>query len=394
MGRVVFRLLFRVFGKFAPLVFATISIAMAEPAEQHIYSISELKFGALYHDTPYLWSGFSSEKPAVDANFEVLFAPWVGTFGGFLRPAIGGTFNSNGATSKGYADLRWESESTSGLFVAFGIGAAIHNGELILADPSRKVLGSRVLFHPSAELGYHFDDVHSLSIFFDHVSNGFTARYNEGMDTIGIRYGLALTPLELREKPDLSLADFSGFYMGILGGYRHETANWFTTPSVGSLRTRFDWGSYAGYNWQSEGGGIFGFEIDALPEKRGFRAGCGALGIACQIDLSGIFSVRTRFGWIFRDVMFYGTGGVALAPRDSAVIDLATSHKLNHASGLEFGVAVGAGIEYKPFEWFGIRTEFMHYGVPSAGVTIPAVGHADEQFESYTGRLGISWYFH
>ena len=391
--RLVGRLLTRVFGTIASLVFAPSLVAMAEPAEQRIYSVSELKFGALYHDTPYLWSGFSVEQPAADANFEVLFAPWVETFGGVVRPAIGATFNFKGDTSKAYVDLRWESASASGLFVAFGLGAAIHNGELNLVDPSRKALGSRVLFHPSTELGYRFDDVHSLSIFLDHMSNGFTARYNEGMDTVGIRYGLALRPVELREQLDRYVGDFSGFYMGVLGGYQHESADWFTAPPVGSVRGRFEWGSYVGYNWQSEGG-IFGFEAEVLPEKRGFRTGCGAPGIACQMELSSIYSVRTRFGWAFHDVLIYGTGGVTLAPWDEAVIDLATSKKLDHTSGFNFGVAVGAGIEYKPIEWIGIRAEFMHYGIPGSGLGIPVAGKTADQFQSYAGRLGISWYFH
>jgi hypothetical protein len=69
---------------------------MADPRETPVLGISELKFGALDHDTPGLWSGFGVERQSVDPNAEVLFLPWAYTFGGYLRPAIGTTINFNG----------------------------------------------------------------------------------------------------------------------------------------------------------------------------------------------------------------------------------------------------------------------------------------------------------
>ena len=94
----------------------------AQVPETPAFAISEVKLGALYHDVPGLWSGFSLERPGPDANFEVLFAPWARTFGGYLRPALGATVNFVGDTSKAYADLRWEIEAPSGVFFALGMG--------------------------------------------------------------------------------------------------------------------------------------------------------------------------------------------------------------------------------------------------------------------------------
>ena len=199
MGRVGLRLMWTVLGSCSPGPRRPLP-AMADPPDTPILGISELKFGALYHDPPYLWSNFSVERQTADANFEVLFVPWARTFGGYLRPAIGTSVNFVGGTSKAYADLRWEIEAPSGVFFALGMGAAIHDGELGIVDADHKALGSRVLFHPSAEFGYRFDGVNSISIFADHVSNGFTQRYNEGLDTIGIRYGRRLGPIRTRSE--------------------------------------------------------------------------------------------------------------------------------------------------------------------------------------------------
>src|ERR1700682_6174925 len=104
-----------VFGAATVLALAPPLPSMADPPGTPIFGISELKFGALYHDPPGLWSGFSVERPTADANFEVLLAPWARTFGGYLRPAIGTSVHFIGGTSKAYADMRWETETPSGL---------------------------------------------------------------------------------------------------------------------------------------------------------------------------------------------------------------------------------------------------------------------------------------
>jgi lipid A 3-O-deacylase len=151
--------------------------------------INEVKLGGLYHDVPDLWSGFSLERPSVDLNGEVLFSPYVRFLGGTIRPALGGTVNFAGGASKAYLDARWEIGGPSGIFFALGVGAAIHNGTLGPTEPDRKALGSRVLFHFPAELGWRWDGHNSLSLYFEHISNGYTKNVNEGLDGIGVRYG-------------------------------------------------------------------------------------------------------------------------------------------------------------------------------------------------------------
>jgi lipid A 3-O-deacylase len=147
----------------------------------------EVRAGVLAHDVPDLWSGSRLER-GVDINAELL-GPGVAFLGGTLRPAIGGSVNTSGYTSKAYLDARWEFDLRYGVFFGLGLGAAIHDGNLNPTEPDRKALGSRVLFHIPFEVGYRWDDHQSLSVYFEHTSNGNTARYNEALDNIGIRYG-------------------------------------------------------------------------------------------------------------------------------------------------------------------------------------------------------------
>ena len=151
--------------------------------------INEIKIGGLYHDPGDLWSGFRRETKSSDFNVEVLLGPHLNVFGGTLRPAIGGSYNSQGGTSRGYIDARWQLEGPAGIFIALGIGAAVHDGTLNPTDPLRKALGSRALFHFPAEIGWRWDRHNSLSVYFEHISNGYTQDFNEGLDAIGVRYG-------------------------------------------------------------------------------------------------------------------------------------------------------------------------------------------------------------
>lgn len=172
----------------AHMVFA-LALAQLIPAAQADGLIYELKAGVLAHDVPNLWSGFSRETDAVDINVEALLSPSMQVFFGTLRPAIGGSFSTGGGTNHGYIDARWTYDASSGAFFGFGLGGAIHDGNTGRTDPDRKALGSRVLFHIPLELGYRFDAHNSISGYFEHTSNAYTMRTNEGLDRLGIRYG-------------------------------------------------------------------------------------------------------------------------------------------------------------------------------------------------------------
>jgi lipid A 3-O-deacylase len=147
--------------------------------------ISEIRGGVLVHDATDVFEETSIED-GLDGNLEILFAPTRPFLGGAIRPALGATVGGN--TDLAYADLRWERETPGGLFVGLGLGAAVHDGPLD-DRPDRKALGSRVLFHIPAEIGWRFDRRQSVSVYFEHVSNAGLAAENEGMDNLGVRYG-------------------------------------------------------------------------------------------------------------------------------------------------------------------------------------------------------------
>ena len=384
--------LVRVVSALAALIAGGASGALADSPVTAFFTISEIRIGALDHDTTGLWSGFSRERAGVDANLEVLLGPLARTFGGILRPAVGATLNTSGQTSKAYADLRWERESASGFFFALGMGVAVHNGEVELVDENRKALGSHVLFHPSTELGYRFDGINSISIFADHMSNGFSQRYNEGMDTVGVRYGrrLGVLPAPIIDR-QTALADFAGPYAGAFAGYQLGRADWEAARTGGVDTNGLAAGGFAGISWQS-GSGLFGIEADAVPTATGSTAACFPPATTCRVDVSALYSIRTRFGWIWGSTMVYGTGGLTIATLDAVAANAATGQTAHAAETVNYGVAVGAGLEHKLTSHLAIRAEAIHYGLPTESIFLQDNGVATVHFQSTVGRIGLAWY--
>jgi opacity protein-like surface antigen len=112
------------------------------------------------------------------------------------------------------------------------------------------------------------------------------------------------------------------------------------------------------------------------------------------MDVHGLYSIRPRFGWVINDnAMIYGTGGLVIANWDTSAVNAVTGVPLASMSATNFGVAVGAGIEYKAASHLGVQAEIIHYGIPGRDLTVPGIGATNNQFESTVGRAGIVWYF-
>ena len=167
---------------------ATPAVAEEETAAE-LGWLYELSAGILAHDVDNLWSG-SREENGLDLNVGlVLRRPSFAFLTGFVRPYLGVSVNTRGDTSKLYGGFVWQYVADSGWFLKLGLGGAVHDGERETLREGKKELGSQVLFHIPIELGRSVRGRHRVSLYFDHVSNASLADENEGLDTLGLRYG-------------------------------------------------------------------------------------------------------------------------------------------------------------------------------------------------------------
>jgi lipid A 3-O-deacylase len=168
--------------------------AAAPPPPAPAPLIDEMKVGLLAHDVGFL--GHHVEGGA-DVNFEMLFTPPdIFRAIGSPRPTIGGEVNTAGNTDNAYFGLTWGITLIQNLFGWGGsifangtLGGAVQDGFTNHAPPGRKTLGSPVLFHLGAELGYQVTPTVSVSAFLDHMSNANLAPHNAGITNAGARLG-------------------------------------------------------------------------------------------------------------------------------------------------------------------------------------------------------------
>jgi lipid A 3-O-deacylase len=163
-----------------------------ETADKNVVSsfLYGCRIGLLDHDVNGLWSGSSAEG-GFDVNAEIVFKkPGFLLWRGNILPNLGVTLNNQGDTNTLYGGFIWEFVSKAGVFFNTGLGLAVHSGELETDDDQKKSLGSRVLFRIPIEIGATFGMCHRISFIFAHMSNAYLADPNQGLDVLGVRYGV------------------------------------------------------------------------------------------------------------------------------------------------------------------------------------------------------------
>ena len=151
--------------------------------------LQEIRIGLAAHDVDGLWSG-ESKEPGTTIGVEAIFGHTLfHLLGATANPNVGLSLSMQGDTSCLYGGflLRWS--QLASIAVATGFGLAVHNGKRSTDAADRKSLGSRVLFRVPIQIGYALTAQHWITLAFDHVSNGYLAAPNDGMDTLGVFYG-------------------------------------------------------------------------------------------------------------------------------------------------------------------------------------------------------------
>ncbi len=141
----------------------------------------------MYHDAGILGN---RKESGADINGEILFSsPRILRIIGAPRPDIGATYNLWGKTSQVYTGITWDYKFLKHYFAEFSFGPSLNNGHLNKSQDNWKDLGSPILFRESLSLGIRFNKHHDVSMYMDHISNAGIAKYNGGMETVGLRYG-------------------------------------------------------------------------------------------------------------------------------------------------------------------------------------------------------------
>lgn len=209
-------------------------------------------------------------------------------------------------------------------------------------------------------------------------------------------------------------ADWSGFYLGVHGGYALDTASASTfgvgpgTLSFGGFdldgtyqteTTRLDalFGTVsAGYSLQHDAfvfGGEIGFSLGGFSKSEsmtvdlnfddGVDTVTGSYNEQLDYSLNWLTTARAKVGYAFDDFLVFARGGIAFAdahmqgsarltatsPTIPLDIDLPGS---SSASQLLIGPTIGLGLQYRVSEMISVSAEYDYFRLPD--VTVPSPG--------------------
>ena len=139
----------------------------------------------------------------------------------------------------------------------------------------------------------------------------------------------------------IAINNWTGFYLGAMGGYAQENSD-----GLGSLSGGFAGGT-AGYNWQM-GNVVLGIEADAAWADIGSTFGP----FETQVRSTG--TVRGRVGYAFDQVLVYGTGGYAWADNRLTFAGIVSDSKIHS------GWTLGAGVEVMFAPKWSVKAEYLY----------------------------------
>ena len=223
-----------------------------------------------------------------------------------------------------------------------------------------------------------------------------------------------------RAYPVPEVSDWTGFYLGVHGGYGWGRAKPDDFDIVDLTDAPFHnpkpkggvFGGHAGYNWQ-KGSFVGGLEVDysfaRLKETQSFSESFDDPN--CEDDcftethsrtlrskVDALASARARAGFLVTDsLLAYGTAGIGWA-RSQATATFTDCTPGCETSSFtaktnNFGWVAGGGLEYKLTQNVLLRGEYLHYDFGSTSYAFQPFGTINAKLNVDVARGGLSFKF-
>jgi outer membrane immunogenic protein len=193
---------------------------------------------------------------------------------------------------------------------------------------------------------------------------------------------LAARPYTKAPAPVAAVYNWTGFYLGIVGGGAWEDSSAAVKTNGGFV------GGTGGYNWQT-GNVVFGLEADGAWAD--LNASATALGVTLSNKIDALGTVRGRIGWAVNNVLFYGTGGYAWIDNKFTASGFGLTLS---ESKFRSGWTVGAGVEAFFAPQWSVKGEYLYRsfgGETYFSGTGLALNTGTDSF--HTVQVGVNYHF-
>ena len=201
----------------------------------------------------------------------------------------------------------------------------------------------------------------------------------------------AAAPVAYSKAPVVSAYNWTGFYVGAMGGY-----GWSQNVSIAGVNGNTNdikggfFGGTVGYNWQAPGSQfVFGLEGDAAWSD--IKYGLIVPPVTFEDKIQAIGSITGRIGWAADTALFYVKGGYAFAVNRMSFTALGLTLSESH---FHSGWTVGGGIEYGFAPNWSAKGEYMYASFSKLNylAAVPPAG-VDFGFDIHTVKFGINYRF-
>jgi outer membrane immunogenic protein len=212
-------------------------------------------------------------------------------------------------------------------------------------------------------------------------------------------------PMKTKAPPPIAIYDWTGFYIGVSGGgslgqSTHIDQATGLGDTIGYNVKGGLVGGTVGYNWQVSSV-VFGFEGDASwVGEYGSNIDDGLAGNPAFTSFTKetwLGTARGRLGYAVNNLLFYGTGGYAVAGVTAGVKDSATAVLYDSSSSTRNGWTAGGGLEWgflpnwsAKFEWLYMKFESKPLITVNLG---PGFNRSSVPLDDNVVRAGINYRF-
>jgi outer membrane immunogenic protein len=184
-------------------------------------------------------------------------------------------------------------------------------------------------------------------------------------------------------RPVVAYYSWTGFYLGINGGYGFGTSHW-DNPVASPKPKGGLAGATIGYNYQT-GSWVWGLDGDFDWADLSGNATCAGV-FTCQTKTGWLATFRGRIGYAFDRWMPYFTGGGAYGNVKASVVGV------DSASKSQLGWTFGGGLEYAFLGNWSAKIEYLYVDLGSFDAG-PAPFVNNVSFKENVVRAGINYKF-
>jgi outer membrane immunogenic protein len=186
-------------------------------------------------------------------------------------------------------------------------------------------------------------------------------------------------------------APWTGFYMGVNGGYSFQNNHKVTDNADGSTvkfngASGYVVGGQVGYDHQIQSF-VLGLasDLDYSGVKKTFHPAGSSANYRATVSSDYVGTLRARFGYLFtNDLLAYVTGGGALSHMKLKDTETGAQSKTF------YGYVVGAGLEYRFTKNISSFTEYRYYSFQEKNLSVFGVKTKPDNSEI---RIGVNYRF-